>query len=292
MTRIVGVRFKRAGRVYYFDPGELQLESDELVVVETSKGTEMGRVVIPPSDVAESQITEPLKPVQRKGTREDLDRMHSFRAREADALAKCKERVKHFDLPMKLSSAEYNFDGSRLVFTFTADGRVDFRQLVRDLAGIFRTRIELRQIGVRDEAKQISGYGRCGRPLCCCSFLDDFSSVSIKMAKEQELPLNPMKISGLCGRLLCCLGYENRAYCEMRQALPKVGEHVAFPGGSGRVVALNILRQIATVDAGDRGLQEVNAPDMRRIEPPEGARPPEKPRDRGRGSAAGPRAQD
>lgn len=270
MTRIVGVRFKRAGRIYYFDPGEHELEQDEMVVVETSKGTEMGRVVIAPSDVAESEITEPLKPVLRKGSREDLDRLHSFRAREAEALARCKERVKHFDLPMKLSSAEYSFDGSRLVFTFTAEGRVDFRQLVRDLAGIFRTRIELRQIGVRDEAKQISGYGRCGRPLCCCAFLDDFASVSIKMAKEQDLPLNPMKISGLCGRLLCCLGFENKAYCELRSNLPRVGEQVSAPGGSGRVVSVNILRQLVSVDVGEKGVQELSASEVHRVEPAEG----------------------
>lgn len=270
MTRIVGVRFKRAGRIYYFDPGEHQLEQDEMVVVETSKGTEMGRVVIAPSDVAESEVTEPLKPVLRKGSREDMERLYSFRPREAEALARCKERVKHFDLPMKLSSAEYSFDGSRLVFTFTAEGRVDFRQLVRDLAGIFRTRIELRQIGVRDEAKQISGYGRCGRPLCCCAFLDDFASVSIKMAKEQDLPLNPMKISGLCGRLLCCLGFENKAYCELRQNLPRVGEQVSAPGGTGRVVAVNILRQLVSVDVGEKGVQEMNASEVHRIEAPEG----------------------
>lgn len=269
MTRIVGVRFKRAGRIYYFDPGEHQLEQDEMVIVETSKGTEMGRVVIAPTDVTESEVTEPLKPVLRKGSREDLDRLHSFRAREAEALAKCKERVKHFDLPMKLSSAEYNFDGSRLVFTFTAEGRVDFRQLVRDLASIFRTRIELRQIGVRDEAKQLSGYGRCGRPLCCCAFMDDFASVSIKMAKEQELPLNPMKISGLCGRLLCCLGFENKAYCELRQNLPRVGEQVNAPGGTGRVVAVNVLRQLVSVEVGEKGVQELNASEIQRVEAPD-----------------------
>lgn len=269
MTRIVGVRFKRAGRIYYFDPGEHQLEQDELVIVETSKGTEMGRVVIAPTDVIESEVTEPLKPVLRKGSREDLDRLHSFQAREAEALAKCKERIKHFDLPMKLSSAEYNFDGSRLVFTFTAEGRVDFRQLVRDLAGIFRTRIELRQVGVRDEAKQLSGYGRCGRPLCCGAFMDDFASVSIKMAKEQDLPLNPMKISGLCGRLLCCLGFENKAYCELRHNLPRVGEQVNTPGGAGRVVAVNILRQLVSVEIGDKGVQELNVSEIQRIEAPD-----------------------
>ena len=264
MTWIAGVRFKKAGRIYYFDPGQNSLERDELVIVETSKGTELGKVIIAPTEVAESELTEPLKPVLRKATSEDLDRLHSFRSREADALARCKERVKHFGLPMKLIAAEYNFDGSRLVFTFTAEGRVDFRQLVRDLASIFRTRIELRQVGVRDEAKQLSGYGRCGRPLCCCAFLDDFSSVSIKMAKEQELPLNPMKISGLCGRLLCCLGYENKAYCEMRQELPKVGERVLTPQGEGRVVAINVLKQIATVEVEEKGLMEVGSSEISR----------------------------
>ncbi len=275
MTRIVGVRFKKAGRIYYFDPGQHSLEDKEMVIVETSKGTELGKVVIAPSDVAESEVTEPLKPVLRKATAEDIERLHSFRSREADALARCKERVKHFDLPMKLIAAEYNFDGSRLVFTFTAEGRVDFRQLVRDLASIFRTRIELRQVGVRDEAKQLSGYGRCGRPLCCCAFLDDFSSVSIKMAKEQELPLNPMKISGLCGRLLCCLGYENKAYCELRQGLPRVGERVGTPQGEGRVVAVNVLKQLVTVDVEEKGLMELAPSELSRSEERE-ARPPDK----------------
>ena len=244
-----------------------------MVIVETSKGTEMGRIVIAPTDVAESEVTEPLKPVLRKATPEDQERQQSFRARESDALARCKERVKHFDLPMKLIAAEYNFDGSRLVFTFTADGRVDFRQLVRDLAGIFRTRIELRQVGVRDEAKQLNGCGRCGRDLCCCTFLDDFSSVSIKMAKEQDLPLNPMKISGLCGRLLCCLGFENRAYVELRQSLPRVGEQVQTPAGAGRVVAVNLLKEVATVDVQAKGPVEVKGSDIQRLESNESVSP-------------------
>ncbi len=265
MTRITGVRFKRAGRIYYFDPGDHELEPDDLVVVETAKGTELGRVIVSPTDVAETELSEPLKPVLRKATAEDVERQQTFKAREADALNKCKERVKHFALPMKLIGAEYNFDGSRLVFTFTAEGRVDFRQLVRDLAGLFRTRIELRQVGVRDEAKQLNGYGRCGRHLCCAAFLDDFSSVSIKMAKEQELPLNPMKISGLCGRLLCCLGYENRAYCELRQGMPRAGEQVGTPAGQGRVVAVNILKQTVTVDVPDKGISELRAQDVKRL---------------------------
>lgn len=258
------MRFKRAGRIYYFDPGNHLIERDDLVIVETSKGTELGKVVIEATDVAESEVMEPLKPVLRKATQEDIERLNSFRSRELDALIKCKERVKQFELPMKLIGAEYNFDGSRLVFTFTAEGRVDFRQLVRDLAGIFKTRIELRQVGVRDEAKQISGYGRCGRPLCCCAFLDDFTSVSIKMAKEQELPLNPMKISGLCGRLLCCLGYENKTYCDMRQSLPRVGERVKTSQGEGRVVAINVLRQAVTVDLADKGPLEIRADEVTR----------------------------
>jgi cell fate regulator YaaT (PSP1 superfamily) len=280
MSCIVGIRFKRAGRIYYFDPGEHLLEQDELIIVETAKGTELGKVVIAPTDVAESEITEPLKPVLRKATPDDLERQQSFKAREADALARCKERVKHFDLPMKLIGAEYNFDGTRLVFTFTADGRVDFRQLVRDLAGIFRTRIELRQVGVRDEAKQLNGCGRCGRDLCCCTFLDDFTSVSIKMAKEQDLPLNPMKISGLCGRLLCCLGFENRAYIELRQSLPRIGDQVQTPAGTGRVVAVNLLKQVATVDVQEKGLLEVKGPEIKRLEsrdtPPQDKRSPNK----------------
>jgi Uncharacterized homolog of PSP1 len=278
MTRIVGVRFKRAGRIYYFDPDQHRIEQDELVIVETSKGTELGRVVIAPTDVADSEVPEQLKPVLRKATHEDSERLNSFRSREGEALVKCKERVRHFGLSMKLISAEYNFDGSRLVFTFTAEGRVDFRQLVRDLASIFKTRIELRQVGVRDEAKQISGYGRCGRQLCCCAFLDDFASVSIKMAKEQDLPLNPMKISGLCGRLLCCLGYENKTYCELRQNLPRVGERVKTPQGEGRVAAVNILRQIVTVDVVDKGRLELTASEITRSEdrPPERQKPPHK----------------
>ena len=244
-----------------------------MVVVETAKGTELGKVVIAPTDVVESEVTEPLKPVLRKATADDLERQQSFRAREAGALAKCKERVKHFDLPMKLIAAEYNFDGSRLVFTFTADGRVDFRQLVRDLASIFRTRIELRQVGVRDEAKQLNGCGRCGRDLCCCTFLDDFSSVSIKMAKEQDLPLNPMKISGLCGRLLCCLGFENKAYVELRQSLPRVGEQVTTPTGPGRVVAVNLMKQVVTVDIQAKGPVEIRSEEITRMENRETSNP-------------------
>lgn len=248
MPEVVGIRFKRAGRIYFFDPGALDLAVDELVIVETARGTEIGRVAIGRRQVVENEITEPLKPVVRRAESEDLRKMSAFKAKEQDALRKCREKVAHHGLPMKLVGAEYNFDGSRLTFFFTADGRVDFRELVKDLAATFRTRIELRQIGVRDEAKYLGGLGRCGRALCCTAFLGEFEPVSIKMAKDQDLPLNPMKISGLCGRLLCCLSYENEHYCDCKQRMPKLGEEVDTPKGSGFVVAINVLKESVTVE--------------------------------------------
>jgi len=240
---IVGVRFRRAGRVYYFDPAGLPLNPEDLVVVETSRGTEIGQVVLGPKQVVESELTEPLKPVLRQAEAKDLRQMEYFKSKERDVLAKCEEKVAQFNLPMKLISAEYSFDGSRLTFYFTAEGRVDFRELVRELAATFRTRIELRQIGARDAAKLMGGLGRCGRSLCCATFLSDFAPVSIKMAKDQDLPLNPMKISGICGRLLCCLGHENELYCEKKQKLPKSGDHVISPLGPARVVGVNVLKE-------------------------------------------------
>lgn len=248
MPDVVGVRFKRAGRVYYFDPGELDLCPNEMVVVETARGTEVGRVVIGRRQVVESEITEPLKPVLRRADQEDLRKMAVFKGREQEALRKCREKVAQHGLPMKLVGAEYNFDGTRLTFFFTAEGRVDFRELVKDLAATFRTRIELRQIGVRDEAKFLGGLGRCGRTLCCTSFLGEFEPVSIKMAKDQDLPLNPMKISGLCGRLLCCLSYEDDYYCACKQRLPKLGEEVDTAKGPGVVVSVNALKETATIE--------------------------------------------
>ncbi|MBI4317658.1 MAG: stage 0 sporulation family protein [Chloroflexi bacterium] len=267
MPDIVGVRFKRAGRVYYFDPAGIELHLDDKVVVETTRGSEIGRVVIAPKQVLESELQEPLRPVLRRAMPEDLRQIETFRTKEHDALRKCGEKVAQHGLPMKLVSAEYNFDGSRLTFYFTAEGRVDFRELVKDLGATFRTRIELRQIGVRDEAKMLGGLGRCGRQLCCASFLGDFAPVSIRMAKEQDLPLNPMKISGVCGRLLCCLGYENETYCQAKLKLPRTGEEVETPQGHGKVVGVNILKDAVTVELESKTTIEVPACQLTRREP-------------------------
>jgi cell fate regulator YaaT (PSP1 superfamily) len=248
MATIVGVRFKRVGRIYYFDPkGYDDLQADEWVIVETAKGTEAGRVVIAPSQVQENQLTDPLKPVLRRATRQDVLLKQYYRAQEEAALATCRERVAAHNLPMKLIEADYSFDGSRLTVAFTAEGRVDFRELVKDLASVFKTRIELRQIGDRDEAKVCQGYGICGRHYCCSSWLQDFPAVSIKMAKEQELPLNPSKITGACGRLLCCLSYENETYASAKQGLPRLGDTVTLSGGRGTLLSYNVLKGTATV---------------------------------------------
>ena len=249
MVTIAGIRFKRVGRIYYFDPnGHDDLQVDEWVVVETSKGTEAGQVVIAPRQVQDNQLTDPLKPVLRRATREDVLLKQSYRTQEDSVLATCRERVVAHKLPMKLVEADYSFDGSRLTVAFTAEGRVDFRELVKDLAGLFKTRIELRQIGDRDEAKVYEGYGICGRHYCCSSWLDDFPSVSIKMAKEQELPLNPSKITGACGRLLCCLSYENEQYAAAKLGLPRVGESVVLSGGKATILGHNVLKGTVTVE--------------------------------------------
>jgi cell fate regulator YaaT (PSP1 superfamily) len=256
LVDIVGIRFKRAGRVYYFDPAKLELHSDDMVIVETARGAEIGRVVIEQRQIMDSELSEPLKSVLRKAEEEDLRKMNAFKEKETEAMRRCKEKVLQHNLPMKLVGAEYNYDGTRLTFFFTAEGRVDFRELVKDLAATFRTRIELRQIGVRDEAKVLGGLGRCGRALCCAQFLGEFEPVSIKMAKDQDLPLNPMKISGLCGRLLCCLGYENEHYCACKQTLPRIGEEVECDQGCGRVIALNVLNEIVSVENETGGVLE------------------------------------
>ncbi len=265
MPEIVGVRFKRAGRIYYFDPTGLDLEIDEKVVVETARGSEIGFVAIAPKQVVDSEIQEPLRPVTRKATPEDIRQMEVFKSKEAEALRKCGEKVAEHGLPMKLVGAEYNFDGSRLTFYFTADGRVDFRDLVKDLGATFRTRIELRQIGVRDEAKIRGGLGPCGRHLCCASFLGEFSPVSIRMAKDQDLPLNPMKISGVCGRLLCCLSYENETYCTAKLRMPRTGEEVLTPHGHGKVVGTNIIKDAVLVELESKSTVEVPACEIKRI---------------------------
>ena len=234
MAEIVGVRFKRAGRVYYFDPAGIELEANEYVVVKTSRGLELGKVVIAPKQVLASEISGELKPVVRKAEPEDIERAEALAAREEEALIECGRLIEKLNLPMKLLSTECNLDGSRLTFFFSAEGRVDFRELVRELTNRFKVKVELRQVGPRDETKLIGGFGRCGRPLCCMSFLSEFAPVSIRMAKDQNLPLNPMKISGICGRLLCCLVYENQQYCDIKEKMPKMGQRVDTSTGPAK----------------------------------------------------------
>ena len=247
MAVIIGVRFKNTGKVYYFDPGQNQLEKGSLVVVETARGIECGEVVIPNKEVADSTIVKPLKPVLRPATPEDKRRAKENAEKEQRAMRVCQEKIAAHKLDMKLVDVEYTFDNSKILFYFTADGRVDVRDLVKDLASVFRTRIELRQIGVRDEAKMLGGLGICGRPFCCSQFLSDFQPVSIKMAKEQGLSLNPTKISGSCGRLMCCLKYEQDAYESLLRMTPKVGALVTTKEGKGVVCDANILTGVVKV---------------------------------------------
>jgi len=247
MTEIVGVRFKRTGRVYYFDPAGIELDLNDWVVVETEHGVEVGRVVISQKQVLSSEITEPLKPVLRKAEEEDIRQREESEGKETEALDVCQVMANQFKLPMKLLAAEYNSDGTRLTVYFSAEGRVDFRDLLKELTNTFKTRIELRQVGSRDKAKLLGGVGRCGRPLCCATYLSEFNPVTIKMAKEQALPLNPMKISGVCGRLLCCLSYEYEQYRIMKEKLPASGQRVSTPMGLATVVGGNPLRETVIV---------------------------------------------
>ena len=248
MIRIVGVRFQKAGKIYYFDPLDFELETAMHVIVETARGIEMGTVLIPPKDVEDDKVIQPLKPVIRVATDEDERVVEENKEKEKEAFAICKEKILQHGLEMKLVNAEYTFDCNKLLFYFTADGRIDFRELVKDLAAIFRTRIELRQIGVRDETKMMGGIGICGRELCCKSYLADFVPVSIKMAKEQNLSLNPTKISGVCGRLMCCLKNEQDTYEYLNSRLPSVGDIVTTQQGlKGEVVNVNVLRQLVKV---------------------------------------------
>ncbi len=262
MAEIVGIRFKRAGKVYYFDPAGIDLEVNEYVVVKTARGLELGRVVIAPTQVVASEVTEPLKPVVRKAGPEDIKRIQEFEDREGEALAECGKLIAKLGLPMKLLGAEYNLDGTRLTFFFSATERVDFRELVRELNKRFKVRVELRQLGPRDEAKLVGGFGRCGRPLCCMNFLTEFSPVSIKMAKEQDLPLNPLKISGVCGRLLCCLTYESEQYHAMKEKLPKPGQQVSTPMGVASVVGGNPLKETVLVELESQATVELPLSDI------------------------------
>lgn len=241
MKKIVGVRFRGQGKAYYFDPRDLDIKRDDKVIVETARGLECGDVALGPKEVDETELAHPLKDVVRIATREDLDKIAENRKKEKDAFKVANEKIEQHGLEMKLVDVEYSFDGSKILFYFTADGRVDFRNLVKDLAGVFRTRIELRQIGVRDESKMLGGVGICGRPFCCSTFLFDFQPVSIKMAKEQGMSLNPVKISGTCGRLMCCLKYEQDVYEELIKITPRHGSLVETPEGSGNVSNVELL---------------------------------------------------
>ena len=241
MTTVIGVSFKRAGKMYYFDPNGLELHIGDKAIVETARGMECGDVVTEVKEVEDDEVVQPLKTVIRAATEEDLKKIALNTRKEAEAFAIGQARIAHHQLEMKLVEVEYAFDGSKILFYFTADGRVDFRELVKELAGVFRTRIELRQIGVRDEAKMLGGLGICGRPFCCASFLGEFQPVSIKMAKEQGLSLNPTKISGACGRLMCCLKYEQDAYEDLLRITPKVGAIVQTGEGRGKVTEVNLL---------------------------------------------------
>ena len=268
MTRIIGVRFRPAGKVYYFAPGKFHIKKGQQVIVETARGIEFGNVVIGPKEVEDDQITQPLKSVIRLATNEDRRIEERNREKEKEAFKICLEKIRKHKLEMKLIDAEYTFDNNKVLFYFTADGRIDFRELVKDLAAVFRTRIELRQIGVRDETKIRGGIGICGRELCCHTYLSEFAPVSIKMAKEQNLSLNPTKISGVCGRLMCCLTNEQETYEKLNSRLPSTGDTVTTPEGlKGEVQSLSVLRQlvkvIVTLENDEKEIREYKASDLR-----------------------------
>ena len=268
MTKVVGVRFRPAGKIYFFSPGQFEIKNGDKVIVETARGVEFGTVVTGVKEVEEEQITQPLKPVIRIATAEDIKKEAKNREKEKEAFEICYEKIRKHGLEMKLIDAEYTFDNNKVLFYFTADGRIDFRELVKDLAGVFRTRIELRQIGVRDETKIRGGIGICGRPLCCHTYLSEFAPVSIRMAKEQNLSLNPTKISGVCGRLMCCLTNEEETYEELNRHLPSNGDHVITPEGlKGDVHSVNVLRQlvkvVVTLDNDEKEIREYKASDIK-----------------------------
>lgn len=268
MTKVIGVRFRTAGKIYFFAPGQLNISQGDHVIVETARGVEYGRVVSGPKDVRDEEVVQPLKPVLRIANEQDEKTVEKNREKEKSAFRICQEKIRKHELEMKLIDAEYTFDNNKVLFYFTADGRIDFRELVKDLAAVFRTRIELRQIGVRDETKFRGGIGICGRPLCCNTYLSEFAAVSIKMAKEQNLSLNPTKISGVCGRLMCCLTNEEETYEELNSHLPSVGDVVTTPEGfTGNVHSLSVLRRlvkvIVTLDNDEKEIREYHADDLR-----------------------------
>ncbi len=248
MIKVIGIRFRTAGKIYYFNPKQYEIKRGEHVIVETARGVEYGTVVMPPTEVEDNKVIQPLKAVIRVATPEDDETELNNRVKEKEAFKICLEKIQKHELEMKLIDAEYTFDNNKVLFYFTADGRIDFRELVKDLAAVFKTRIELRQIGVRDETKILGGIGICGRPLCCHTHLAEFAPVSIKMAKEQNLSLNPTKISGICGRLMCCLKNEEETYEDLNRRLPNVGDFViAEDGAKGEVSSVNVLRQLVKV---------------------------------------------
>lgn len=265
MKQIVGINFKNPGKTYYFDPGDLKLKKGMNVIVDTAMGEEYGEVTIENKEIEDDKVSDPLKKVLRIATYKENKLREEFKAKEKDAFDKCLEKIKEFDLPMKLIEAEYKYDGTKLTFYFSSESRIDFRELVKALAGIFKTRIEMRQIGVRDEVKRLGGNGICGRELCCCSFLRNFDTVSIKMAKEQNMSLNPTKISGNCGRLMCCLKYEHGVYCDKLKALPKIGAEVKTQDGIGEVSAVETLKEMVRVkfqENGETFYKKYNAKDI------------------------------
>ena len=277
MVNVIGVRFENAGKLYFFDPGQFWPTPGDYVLVETSRGIEFGEVVTGIKEIDDAMLQSPLKPVVRIASAEDLQHFKDNKAAEKEAYQVCQKKISEHKLDMKLVSVEYTFDNSKILFYFTANGRVDFRSLVKDLASVFKTRIELRQIGVRDEAKMLGGLGICGRPICCGAFLGDFQPVSIKMAKEQNLSLNPTKISGVCGRLMCCLKYEQDQYEAIRKKMPKVGKEVITPDGPGVVWELNVIKETVRVriqkgdssELRDYPMEDVQRPGARREEPKE-----------------------
>jgi len=267
MVKVVGVRFRNAGKIYYFDPAGFDVKQGDSVIVETARGVELGAVMLGVREVNDEAVVQPLKSVMRIASEEDKEIAEKNRAKEKEAYVICQEKIRKHELDMKLVQAEYTFDGNKLLFYFTADGRVDFRELVKDLAAVFRTRIELRQIGVRDETKILGGIGICGRELCCASYLSEFVPVSIKMAKEQNLSLNPTKISGMCGRLMCCLKNEQDTYEYLNSKLPSIGDQVTTADGiKGEVSSVNVLRQTVKVlieNKDEKELKEFKIDDLR-----------------------------
>jgi cell fate regulator YaaT (PSP1 superfamily) len=281
MPKVVGIRFKPATKIYYFDPEEHDLKAGSYVIVETTRGKEVGRVVIPPTEVPQDEVVGQLKPIERVATAWDTMQMQQRQEQEGQLLRQCRTKVAETKLQMKVVHAEQSFDGTRITFYFTSEQRIDFRQLVKDLAKVFKARIELRQVGVRDDAKLLGGVGTCGRPLCCSTFLSEFHQVAIKMAKQQDLPLSPNEISGVCGRLLCCLAYEYDTYVELRKSLPKRNEIIQTPDGQGKVIEIHPLEERIVVLFEDGSTKEMTSSDLALGRTGSADRPREEPPDEG-----------